>query len=313
MDTISEAMQETGKGHIHKIHNIQGPREIHQMISVYNSMLDAIDDRDKQLREQNDHLESLVDHRTRELVIARDEALDASKQKSMFLANISHELRTPLQSIIGYSDIMQEALEDEGLEEFNLDLERINYNAHHLLGLINSILDLSKIESGKSTLNLSETDIKEVLKQAESAAGPIVTKNGNQFTIDTKGLGRKVVLDQQKLLQIIINLLGNAGKFTEQGSVTLSAELEENLLSIHIKDTGVGIEKAAQEYIFTPFRQVDGSFTRKFEGTGLGLSICKYFCEMMGGKIMLESELGKGSTFSVYIPLPITIEDEYTE
>lgn len=310
MDTLSEAMEETSKGDIHKIHHVHGPREIHQMIKVYNSMLDAIDDRDKQLREQNDKLELLVDKRTRELVIARDEALDASKQKSMFLANISHELRTPLQSIIGYSDIMQEALEDEGLEEFNTDLERIDYNAHHLLGLINSILDLSKIESGKSTLSLSETNINELLKQAESAAGPIVAQNENTFTIDAKGLERNVVIDQQKLLQVIINLLGNAGKFTENGNVTLSAELEPNLLSIHVKDTGIGIEEESQDSIFAPFRQVDGSFTRKFEGTGLGLSICKYFCEMMGGKIMLESEPGKGSTFSVYIPLPIIQDDD---
>lgn len=305
MDALSSAMLQTRTGDIQKIDNLHGPREIHQMIMVYNSMLDAITDRDQQLRQHNDQLESLIAQRTQELVLARDEALNASKQKSMFLANVSHELRTPLQSIIGYSDVIKESLEDEGFDELAPDIERINYNANHLLTLINSLLDLAKIESGKATLNLADADINDIIRQAESAAGPIIAKNNNHFTVETKGLNQHVRIDSQKLLQIIINLLSNAGKFTSHGHVTLSAELTSNLLRICVKDTGIGIEQDAQNTLFIPFRQVDGSFTRKFEGTGLGLSICKYFCSLMGGNITLTSALGEGATFTVDIPLPI--------
>lgn len=305
MDDLSTAMVKTSEGEIHKIDDVNGPREIHQIALIYNEMLDAIADRDSQLRDQNDKLEALVEQRTAQLVLARDEALDASKQKSMFLANVSHELRTPLQSIIGYSDILKESLEDEGIDDFIDDVDRITHNAQHLLKLINSILDLAKVESARTTLTLTETDINSLLKQAETAVTPVINKNHNELSMEVNGSRQRLTIDAQKTLQIIINLLSNAGKFTDKGKITLIAKLEENELSIAVRDTGIGIAEDQQELVFSPFRQADGSFTRDFEGTGLGLSISKYFCALMGGELTLQSYPGKGSTFTMRIPLPV--------
>jgi signal transduction histidine kinase len=309
MDSLAQAMEKTQHGDIHKIDDWHGPLEIQQMTQVYNVMLDAIADRDNQLRMHNEKLEALVEKRTEELVIARDEALDASKQKSIFLANVSHELRTPLQSIIGYSDVIKESLEDEGIEEFSSDIDRVTHNAQHLLTLINSILDLAKLESGKTNLLLQDTDLNTLLRQAEASVAPLVSNNNNTLNMITQGLKQNVRIDSTKLLQVIINLLSNAAKFTENGTITLYAELTPKQLTIAVEDSGIGIEKAQQAMVFTPFRQVDGSFTRKFEGTGLGLSICKYFCTLMGGRLSLVSEINQGSTFTVTIPLPIDCED----
>lgn len=305
MDDLSQAMIKTSGGNLHKIDTLNGPREVQQIATIYNTMLDTIADRDKRLNEQNNKLEALVEQRTAQLVLARDEALDASKQKSMFLANVSHELRTPLQSIIGYSDILKESLEDEGIDDFIDDVERITQNAQHLLKLINSILDLAKVESTKATLTLTETDINKLLKQAETAVTPIINKNHNELSVEVNGSRQRLTIDVQKILQVIINLLSNAGKFTDKGKITLIAKLEENELSIAVHDTGIGIAEDQQELVFSPFRQADGSFTRDFEGTGLGLSISKYFCTLMGGELTLQSSPGKGSTFTMRIPLPV--------
>lgn len=286
-----------------------GAVELVNMAETYNSVMDNLADRDMRLMQQKDELESEVTLRTQELVQARDEAVDASRHKSEFLSNISHELRTPLQAIIGYSDIMHEGLEDEGLEDLCVDVERITDNANHLLNLINSILDLSKIEAGRMDIHLTHVRIGDVLRQAQATILPLMQKNANELILDIEETDGLIEIDETKLLQILLNLLSNAGKFTQMGEVTVTARQRKDELTVDVADTGVGMSRQHLNMIFDPFRQIDGSATREFQGTGLGLSITRRFCEVMGGHISVTSQPGRGSTFSVRFPLPIRASD----
>ncbi len=282
-----------------------GAIELVNMAETYNSVMDNLADRDMRLMQQKGELESEVTLRTQELVQARDEAVDASRHKSEFLSNISHELRTPLQAILGFSDIMHEGLEDEGLEDLCKDVERITVNANHLLNLINSILDLSKIEAGRIDVNATQVKISNVARQAQETMLPLMQQNSNELILDIEEAEGLIEIDQTKLLQILLNLLSNAGKFTQLGEVKLKIRQHASELNIQVADTGIGMSQQHLSMIFDPFRQIDGSATREFQGTGLGLSITRRFCEVMGGYISVTSELGHGSTFSVRFPLPI--------
>ncbi len=282
-----------------------GAIELVNIAETYNRVMDNLADRDVRVMQQKDELESEVLLRTQELVQARDEAVDASRHKSEFLSNISHELRTPLQAILGYSDIMHEGLEDEGLLDLCKDVERITANANHLLSLINSILDLSKIEAGRIDINSSQVRISNVARQAQETILPLMQKNSNELLLDIDDAEELIEIDKTKLLQILLNLLSNAGKFTQLGEVTLTIRQHAKELNIEVADTGIGMSQQHLNIIFDPFRQIDGSATREFQGTGLGLSITRRFCELMGGHISVTSEPGKGSTFSVRFPLPI--------
>ncbi|MDH3629146.1 MAG: PAS domain-containing sensor histidine kinase [Acidobacteriota bacterium] len=243
--------------------------------------------------------------RAEELRIAKDAAEGASQAKSEFLANMSHELRTPLNAILGYSELLQEIAEDEGKDEASEDLAKIHNSGTHLLGLINDILDLSKIEAGRMEQHLERFDVEDVLRLAIHTVDPLVVENGNTLTIEADDVG-DMYADMTKTKQVLVNLLSNAAKFTRNGSIALRVTREDEpgpaVIKFEVADTGIGMSLDQLQTIGKPFTQADPSTTRKYGGTGLGLVISNQFCEMMGGFITVESELGRGSTFTIQLP-----------
>ena len=219
---------------------------------------------------------------------------------------MSHELRTPLNAIIGYSELLKEDCEDQGLTDFIADIEKIRTAGTHLLALINDILDFSKIEAGKMELNIETFALSSMLAAIESTAYALIEKNANTLRIEAGDDLGDMVADVTKVRQIILNLLSNAAKFTEQGLIELhasrSTELERDIITFVVRDTGMGMTPEQIGRIFGEFTQADVSTTRKFGGTGLGLAISQRFCQMMGGSIEVQSELGTGSTFTVRLP-----------
>jgi two-component system sensor histidine kinase BarA len=288
---------------------LKGPSEIKAMGHVFNNMMAVLEERDKQLREQNENLEYQVSLRTNELVEARDQALLASRHKSEFLANMSHELRTPLNAIIGYTEIVVEEMEQTGNEEAVVDLRRVQKAANTLLIMINSILDLAKIEAGRMELYIEPTDLRELMAEIAETVQVLVGKNNNTLMIDLQGAEESLLIDITKLRQIIINLLGNAAKFTSNGCIKLQAKKSAHALTVEVSDTGIGMTEEQLACIFEEFRQADMSTTREYGGTGLGLSITQKLCQLMGGRISVESYPRKGSKFTVIIPLPIRETD----
>lgn len=307
---LIRVMEKNEKEHTRVYADLSGTNEITHIANVFNRMMSSLDERDRRLREHGEKLESIVEIRTQELVTARDAALAASRQKSEFLANMSHELRTPLQAIIGYSDVVKEELELDGMNDHVEGLNRVIRNSNRLLALINNILDMAKIESGKMALKVEQVNFQSVIKEASDTIIPILKHNNNHFESEHKSTTETLTIDREKLLQMILNLLSNAGKFTKNGTVRFSSQLSPDMLNIEVSDTGIGLSAEEQKIIFEEFRQVDGSTTRDFEGTGLGLTITKRFAEQMGGRINVVSKPGKGSTFNIHIPLPVTMEHQ---
>ncbi|GEM_PF-1105806 len=263
----------------------------------------------KNLQEMTENLEEIVARRTHELADAVKAAESANKSKSLFLANMSHELRTPLNAIIGYSEILEEDAVDFGYEETVPDLQKIRKAGTHLLALINDILDISKIEAGKTDIYLEEFDLSPVLDEIMVTIDPVIKQNNNTLTFegDMNTLG-KITSDVTKLRQMIFNLLSNAAKFTEQGQITLSAHRytvssKQDWLHIEVADTGIGMTSAQAEKVFSEFSQADETTTRKYGGTGLGLAISRHFAQMLGGDILVDSKIGEGSTFTIQIPV----------
>ncbi len=245
-----------------------------------------------------------------ELIHARDKALEASRSKSSFLANMSHELRTPMNAIIGYSEMLAEDAKDQGLDEFESDLEKINTAGKHLLALINDILDLSKIEAGKMEINLEVFDIADLVQEVVATIQPLAEKNDNDLIVTAPENLGSMNADIVRVKQMLFNLMSNACKFTQDGTVELKIlrEKQDNVdwIRFHISDTGIGISPFELKKLFTDFAQIDPSNTRKFGGTGLGLAISRRFCRMMGGDITVQSKLGKGSTFTIQLPATVT-------
>ena len=223
----------------------------------------------------------------------------ASEHKSAFLASMSHELRTPLNAIIGYSEMLYEAAQDEGQEEFLPDLAKIRDAGRHLLGLINDILDLSKIEAGKMDLYLEEVDLAGLIEEVRSIVEPLMMANANRLEIVCPAAVGMFYTDRTKLKQSLLNLLSNAGKFTHEGRVKLEVRPALSEISFIVSDTGIGMTEEQQGRLFQAFSQADASTTRQYGGTGLGLAISKHFCEMLGGSIAVESAPGRGSTFTI--------------
>ncbi|MEO7931804.1 MAG: response regulator [Chthoniobacterales bacterium] len=253
-------------------------------------------------------------HAEEQLRRAKEAAEEASRSKSQFLANMSHELRTPLNAIIGYSELLHEEAEDMGEKSFCDDLKKIEKAGKHLLDLINGVLDIAKIEAGKMEVHVEEFDIAEMLQDVGSTVTPIIEKKGNRLVIETApGLG-KMQTDLTKVRQSLFNLLGNAGKFTENGLVTLSArrqsDSDKDWIILQVRDTGIGMTNEQASRIFEAFTQADSSTTRKFGGTGLGLTITREFCRLIGGEATVTSTLKLGSTFMIKLPAIFSAEDQ---
>lgn len=239
------------------------------------------------------------------LAIAKRKAEDASKAKSEFLSLMSHELRTPLQAIIGYSEVVIEELKLANDEHYLKDLNRVILNSERLLKLINGVLDLAKIESGRMELDLTEVKLSSLVDEALGTVAPLVEKNAIRLHIDVDDGVSLPLADPEKLLHILINLLGNAIKFAPNGEVRVKAYHLPQQIFISVADTGIGIAAEQQATIFDSFKQADAEGVRKLQGSGLGLSITRQLCELMGGSIRVESEPGRGSRFVVELPLPI--------
>ncbi|MFN8523464.1 MAG: GAF domain-containing protein [Chloroflexota bacterium] len=231
------------------------------------------------------------------------ELAEASRHKSEFLANMSHELRTPLNAILSYSQLLREEAEDSDNQDVIPDLQRIHGAGQHLLGLINDILDLSKIEAGRMDLYLEEFDVGRMIQDVLTVVRPLVERNGNTLVLDCPDDLGSMHADQTKVRQSLLNLLSNAGKFTENGVVTLRVGRGEgDWLRFSVGDTGIGMTDEQVGRLFEAFSQADSSTTRRFGGTGLGLAISRHFCRMMGGDITVDSQSGVGSTFTITLP-----------
>jgi signal transduction histidine kinase len=295
--------------------------EIGELFASFNLMLGTIQQRtaeiekarenlhfsNLQLEDANRTLEARVEERTRDLASAVKSADEANKAKSSFLAKMSHELRTPLNAIIGYSEILLEDAQDEGNKSTAADLDKILTAARYLLGLINDVLDISKIEAGKMELYIETFEIEKLVQEVAVTVQPLVAKKGNTLYIEYAPDIGDMQADSTKVRQMLLNLLSNASKFTEKGSITLKVERDPDghHVLMKVSDTGIGMTTEQLTKLFKVFSQGDASTANKFGGTGLGLAISRQFARMMGGNITVESVAGVGTTFTVRLPLQV--------
>ena len=251
---------------------------------------------------ENARLFEEVQARTRELAKTVEDLEVASQHKSQFVANMSHELRTPLAAILGYAELMQEGFyESQGPKSLDA-LTRIRSNGKHLLGLINTVLDIAKIESGQFTLNMAEYAIEGVVETVRSATESLAQSKKLALKTEVAKSLPICLGDEQRITPVLLNLVGNAIKFTDSGEVRVAAKAVNGHFNLSVADTGPGIPAEHQTRIFDQFHQVDSSNTKAKGGTGLGLAIAKQIVEMHGGRIWVESTLGKGSTFQMELP-----------
>ena len=262
----------------------------------------SVEARTRELEKINLELHRLIDEASR----AQEAAEQANRSKGIFLANMSHELRTPLNAIIGYGEMLLEEAEDLGQAGFIPDLQKIHAAAKHLLALINDILDLSKIEAGKMDLYYETFDVAPMIQDVVATIAPLVKKNANALEVHCADDLGAMRADLTKVRQTLFNLLSNACKFTERGTITLEVGREMvdggSWVTFRVRDSGIGMTPEQMEKLFQEFSQADVSTTRKYGGTGLGLAISQRICQMMGGEITVESALGQGSTFTISLP-----------
>ena len=264
----------------------------------------------------SDEVNGLIDARTSEMETARDEARDASDQKTKFFANMSHELRTPLNAILGYGEMLYEDCEDLGYDDLLPDLKKITSSGSHLLSLINNILDLSKIEAGKMELFVTSFEIENMVQTIKDVSEPLAAKNDNGFIINLDGAMGSMSQDETKLRQCLTNFLSNGFKFTKNGTVTLDVKSRMNgdveFIDFAVIDTGAGMSPEGVAKVFEEYTQAERSTSANYGGTGLGLPISKKFAEMMGGDVVVTSEEGVGSVFTMSVPreCPEYNEDE---
>ena len=254
----------------------------------------------------SDEVGGLIDARTGEMETARDEARDASDQKTKFFANMSHELRTPLNAILGYGEMLYEDCEDLGYDDLLPDLKKITSSGSHLLSLINNILDLSKIEAGKMELFITSFEIENMVETIKNISEPLAAKNDNGFVVNFDGAMGSMSQDETKLRQCLTNFLSNGFKFTKNGTVTLDVRSRSvegvEFIDFAVIDTGAGMSPEGVAKVFEEYTQAERSTSANHGGTGLGLPISKKFAEMMGGDVVLTSEEGVGSVFTLSVP-----------
>ena len=327
LNQLVDATKAISSGDLSTEIKVQSKDEVGLLASSFNQMARdlkaSIDEKDRyarQLSKLNIELEDKVKSRTRELEVANRELQianvkirEADRLKSEFLANMSHELRTPMNAIIGFTRLVRRKGADLLPARQLENLEKVEISANQLLALINDILDLSKIEAGKMSVNIMPFEFMTLVDTCFSTVEPMIKEGKVQLIKEVPEDLPEMLSDQDKLKQIIINLLSNALKFTEKGEVKLSAAVEDASFKIAVSDTGVGIPADALEYIFDEFRQVDGSSTREHGGTGLGLSITKKLTHILGGTIEASSVEGKSSTLTVILPLVRKDEESLPE
>ena len=313
MSVLSEKLEGDAKVLIQK--DVQNMKNLVNETSDEKAEEASVEMMELAFSRMSDEVNALIDLKTKEMASARDEAREASSAKSRFFANMSHELRTPLNAIIGYSEMLLEDCEDLGNEDMIPDLKKITNSSKHLLSLINNVLDLSKIEAGKMDMYFTPFSIDTMIETIKDVSGPLASKNNNEFIIKNNVEG-EMKSDETKLRQCIVNFLSNAFKFTENGQVALVINLHERdgleFVNFDIKDTGIGMNEEQLGKLFDTYTQAERSTSAKYGGTGLGLSISKHFAEMMGGGVEVTSEVGKGSTFSIFVPRT-SIDDEVPE
>jgi len=282
--------------------------QLESFVNELKRLNDEYQKQNEQITKQNEKLVELhneLKEKAEELAIQKEKAEESTQMKSQFLANMSHELRTPMNSILGLTELI---LDSGSLKGKNKErLEVVLKSGRRLMTLINDILDLSKIEAGKMEIREEPVMLDEIIEDVENAINPLTLNKNIEFRI-TKNINTRVRIstDKGRVTQVLINLLGNAVKFTDEGYVELAVSIpDDNTLLFNVTDTGIGLSENDQKIIFEEFRQVDGTTTRKYGGTGLGLTICKKIADMLNGNISVKSELGKGSTFSFSVPLKV--------
>jgi signal transduction histidine kinase len=237
--------------------------------------------------------------------IMAEQAVAANAAKSAFMATMSHELRTPLNAVIGYAELLVEDAESSGLMAMRDDLDKIVAASHHLCSLIEGILELSSVEANRLDLRREEFVVQDLVHDVVAVLDPLARRRGNLLGVACPGAPVKVLLDRGRVRQMLVNLLGNAVKFTSQGRIDVVLSVDAGQVVFAVTDTGIGIADADLEKIFVAFTQVDGSTRRRYEGSGLGLALCSRLAELMGGSLRVRSELGRGSTFTLRLPLAL--------
>ncbi len=305
LDSLVHATNSISRGDLDVHVDTTREDEVGQLARAYQRMCDAVAARDADLRQFNQSLQELVTERTQELADALDKAQAANQAKSEFLANMSHELRTPLNAIMGFTDLLRRDGQTSAAERDEW-LRTIHTSGGHLLTLINDVLDLSKIEAGQMEVERIEVDPNSLVREVVSLLRPRAIEKGLELSAHFVGRVPTVIqTDPLRLRQVLVNLLGNAIKFTEQGAVTITMQHHRvgkaHCVQFDVTDTGVGMTQEQAEGIFEPFVQADTSVTRKFGGTGLGLAISSRLAEMLGGEVTVSSNPGTGSVFRVQI------------
>ena len=285
--------------------NAKALTQLEDFITELKKLNDEYQKQNVQIKKQHDSLSKLhgeLKEQASELEVQKLKAEESTKVKSQFLASMSHELRTPMNSILGLTELILEKADFNGKNKERLEV--VLSSGRRLMTLINDILDLSKIEAGKMDIREEDTLVEEIIEEVANSINPLVLNKKIGFNI-VRNTNTKIIIhaDRGKIIQVLFNLLGNAVKFTDEGSVSLQISSAKDMLKFDIKDTGIGIPDDEQKYIFEEFRQVDGSTTKKYGGTGLGLAICKKIADLLGGEISVTSKAGDGATFSFSVPL----------